>query len=295
MIYAFIDSHKDEFSIVKMCKILGVSKSGYYRWLSREATPLTEKEQKDLILSKKIFQVFVENFGTYGSPRIYEELKEAGYTISQKKIANMMREMNLRATIPKVYQASSMSKNDASYPNVVNRNFQVTSINSVWVADITYIRTVEGWLYLATVMDLCSRKIVGWAMAEHMKESLVIEALHHALVSRNPSKGWIHHSDQGSQYMSTTYIELLKENQAIISASRKGNPYDNACIEAFHATIKKECIYRQKIETIKEAKRLVENYILNFYNVKRRHSTLGYLSPAQFERNLHHLSKNKVS
>lgn len=278
-----------------MCKILGVSKSGYYRWLSRQSTPLTEKEQKDLTLSKKIFQVFVENFGTYGSPRIYEELKDAGYSISQKKIANMMREMNLRATIPKVYQTSTKSSNESDYPNVVNRNFNVTSINSVWVSDITYIRTVEGWLYLATIMDLCSRKIVGWAMADHMKESLVVEALNNALVSRKPSKGWIHHSDQGSQYMSTTYIELLKDNKAIISTSRKGNPYDNACIEAFHATIKKECIYRQKIETIKEAKRIVEKYIINFYNAKRRHSTLNYLSPSEFERNLHQINKSKVS
>ena len=278
-----------------MCKILGVSKSGYYRWLSRQSAPLTEKEQKDLTLSKKIFQVFVENFGTYGSPSIYEELKDAGYSISQKKIANMMREMNLRATIPKVYQTSTKSSNESDYPNVVNRNFNVTSINSVWVSDITYIRTVEGWLYLATIMDLCSRRIVGWAMADHMKESLVVEALNNALVSRKPSKGWIHHSDQGSQYMSTTYIELLKDNKAIISTSRKGNPYDNACIEAFHATIKKECIYRQKIETIKEAKRIVEKYIINFYNAKRRHSTLNYLSPSQFERNLHQINKSNVS
>ena len=270
-----------------MCKVLKVSKSGYYAWLKRIEAPLTEKQLQDKVLSQKIFQAFVNNLGVYGSPRIHAELQANQYKVSQKKVANMMRELGLKATLPKVKFAKTKQETPhATYENVLAGQFEVGQINQAWVADITYIRTEEGWLYLATLMDIGSRKIVGWAMADHMETSLIEKALKHALSVRKPNKGWIHHSDQGSQYTSQSYTKLLKNESAQISMSRKGRPSDNACIEAFHSTIKKECIHRQKIETIQEGKRLVENYIVYFYNERRRHSTLGYLSPNQYERQL---------
>ena len=269
-----------------MCRVLNVSKSGYYAWLQRQATPLSEREIRNQEMAKQIFQAFVNSRGLYGSPRIQAELVANGQVVSVKKVANMMKEMGLEATAPKATFKKAKKSSNPAYPNELNRAFNVGELNKVWVADITYIRTVEGWAYLATVMDLGSRKIIGWAIDHHMEESLISEALRQALRVRKPENNWIHHSDQGSQYTSLEYIKLLNEQQATISMSQKGTPADNACIEAFHSSIKKECIYRQKIETIAEAKKLVEAYIVYFYNERRRHSSLGYLSPNQYERNL---------
>ncbi|MEY2370425.1 IS3 family transposase [Lysinibacillus capsici] len=282
-----MQDHGEEFSIAKMCNVLKVSKSGYYAWLKRAKAPLTEKQRQDKVLAQTIFQAFVKNLGVYGSPRIHAELQARQYHVSQKKVANMMRELGLKATPPKVkFTKKKQATPHASYENIVASQFKVGQINQVWVADITYIRTEEGWLYLATLMDIGSRKIVGWAMADHMETSLIKEALKHALSVRKPAKGWIHHSDQGSQYTSQDYTQLLEKEAAQISMSHKGRPGDNACMEAFHSTIKKECIYRQSIETIQEGKKLVEHYIVYFYNERRRHSSLGYLSPNQYERQL---------
>lgn len=270
-----------------MCKVLKVSKSGYYAWLKRETAPLTEKQLQDQELAKQIFQVFIHNLGVYGSPRIHAELKADQRSVSQKKIANMMRDLGLKATPPKAqYGKKKQATLHTKYENVLGGKFEVGTLNKAWVGDITYIWTAEGWLYLATLMDLGSRRIVGWAMADHMETSLIEEALKHALSVRKPAKGWIHHSDQGAQYTSDHYTDLLTKHAAKISMSRKGTPGDNACIEAFHSTIKKELIHRQTIETIQEGKKLVENYIMYFYNERRRHSSLGYLSPNQYERQL---------
>lgn len=270
-----------------MCKVLKVSKSGYYAWLKRATAPLTEKQLQNQALAKQIFQVFINNLGVYGSPRIHAELKADQHSVSQKKVANMMRELGLKATPPKAkFSKEKQATPHTTYKNVLAGKFEVGKINQAWVGDITYIWTEEGWLYLATLMDLGSRKIIGWAMADHMETSLIEEALKHALSVRTPAKGWIHHSDQGAQYTSNDYTDLLKEHTAKISMSRKGTPGDNACIEAFHSTIKKELIHRQTIETIQEGKKLVENYIVYFYNERRRHSSLGYLSPNQYERQL---------
>ena len=286
MIYAFIEKHKGEFEIAKMCRVLKVSKSGYYEWLKRQGQPLSEKEVRDTKLAQQIHKSYAQSYGTYGSPRITQDLADWGYVYSQKKIANMMRDLGLCAVLPKSVQRTTDSNhNQFIYPNLVKREFHISEKNKVWVADITYIRTLEGWIYLASIMDLYSRKIVGWAMADHMEQSLVDEALKHALAVRKPGKGLIHHSDRGAQYCATDYIKKLNEHGIEISMSRKGDPYDNACIESFHATIKKEWIYRRRFETKKEAMKSVEEYILNFYNEQRRHSTLGYLSPNQFERN----------
>lgn len=286
MIYAFIEKHKNDYGIAMMCKVLMVSKSGYYEWRKKQVQPLSEKEARDTEIAHQIHQSYVRSFGTYGSPRIAQDLADLGYACSQKKIANMMRNLGLSAIIPKTVQRTTDSNHHQFiYPNLVKRQFQVKEKNKVWVADITYIRTLEGWVYLASIMDLYSRKIVGWAVADHMEETLVDQALKHALAVRKPEKGLVHHSDRGAQYCATSYTKTLKEHGIKISMSRKGDPYDNACIESFHATIKKEWIYRHRFESKKEARKSVESYIVNFYNERRRHSTIGYLSPNQFERN----------
>jgi len=268
-----------------MCEVLGVSKSGYYNWLRKQAAPLTKREEKEIQMAQKVFQSFHNSYGTYGSPRILKDLKAWGYILSQKKVANMMRELGLYAVCPKQYQRTTDSNHSHDiYPNLVKRQFKAKALNQVWVADITYIRTMEGWLYLASIMDLYSRKIIGWAIADHMKEELVLEALEKALMTRKPPAGCVHHSDRGVQYCSKGYIKRLKDNKMKISMSKKGDPYDNACIESFHSSIKKECIYRQRFQTKRDAKKAVQIYIVQFYNEKRRHSTLDYVSPNQYER-----------
>jgi len=269
-----------------MCEVLGVSKSGYYNWLRKQAAPLTKREEKEIQMAQKVFQSFHNSYGTYGSPRILKDLKAWGYILSQKKVANMMSELGLYAVCPKQYQRTTDSNHSHDiYPNLVKRQFKAKAPNQVWVADITYIRTMEGWLYLASIMDLYSRKIIGWAIADHMKEELVLEALEKALMTRKPPAGCVHHSDRGVQYCAKEYIKRLKDNKMKISMSKKGDPYDNACIESFHSSIKKECIYRQRFQTKRDAKKAVYTYIVQFYNEKRRHSTLDYVSPNQYERN----------
>jgi len=267
-----------------MCGVLEVSKSGYYNWLDKQERDPSEREMRRGELKQKIAKSFHESFGTYGSPRIHDDLVEEGYIVSQKTVARLMQEMGLRATPTQRYVETTDSNHDYPiYPNLLNREFHVDKPNKVWVTDITYIWTLEGWLYLASVIDLFSRKVVGWALATHMKKELVLSALRMALTTRQPEAGLLHHSDRGSQYCSKDYIDILRENKMEISMSRKGNPYDNACIESFHATIKKELIYRRRFATQAEATKAINYYIAHFYNGKRKHSTLEYCSPNQFE------------
>nr|WP_231514867.1 IS3 family transposase [Oceanobacillus salinisoli] len=231
---------------------------------------------------------FHESGGTYGSPRVHDDLIEWGYIISQKTVARMMKEMGLRATPKERYiNTTDSNHNLRIYPNLLNQDFNVEKPNQVWVTDITYIWTLEGWVYLATVMDLFSRKIVGWSTASHMKKELVLKALNMALLLRQPSKRLIHHSDRGSQYCSTDYIDVLEDRKFEISMSRKGNPYDNACIESFHATIKKDLIYRRRFNTRTEAIKSINHYISSFYNGRRKHSSLGNCSPNNYEQAYH--------
>lgn len=269
-----------------MCQVLKVSTSGYYKWLKQQSSLPSEKEKYRVEIQQKISKSFHESFGTYGSPRVHDDLIDWGYTISQKTVARMMREMGLKATQKEKYVVTTDSNHDLNiYPNTLNRQFSVEEPNQVWVTDITYIWTLEGWVYLASVMDLFSRKIVGWSLADHMKKELAIQALNMAIVQRQPGKELIHHSDRGSQYCSHDYIDILKEKEMNISMSKKGDPYDNACIESFHATLKKDLIYRRRFKTKVEAIKAVNYYISSFYNERRKHSTLGNSSPNQFERN----------
>lgn len=283
MIYGFILEHSREFEIKKMCEVLGVSTSGYYDWEKRE--PSDGQKRKENIM-KYIERIFYENYETYGSPRITKALKKKGFNITERTVGRYMNEMGLRAVPEKNFVATTDSNHDNKiYPNILDREFNTAKApDEIWVTDITYIWTSQGWLYLAVVMDLFSRKIVGWHMEEFLKKELATTALERALIFRNPSEELLHHSDRGVQYTSNDYIDLLTENNIQISMSRKGDVYDNACVESFFATLKKELVYRRKFKTREEAKIEIWKYIARFYNEKRMHSTLGYLSPNEYER-----------
>lgn len=279
-----------------MCKILKVSSSGYYKWLNNQNNPQSEREAYRLEIQQKISKSYHESFGTYGSPRVHDDLVEWGYIISQKTVARIMKELGFKAIPKEKFVVTTDSNHDLNiYPNVLNRQFNVEEPNQAWVSDITYIWTLEGWVYLSSVMDLYSRKIVGWSLDSHMKKELPIQALKMAIHSRQPGTGLIHHSDRGSQYCSHDYIDILKEKEMKISMSRKGDPYDNACIESFHATIKKELVYRTRFNTRFEAIKAINFYIGNFYNEKRKHSRLGYTSPNKFERKRQLIVQENVS
>lgn len=270
----------------KMCNVLGVSRAGFYKWRTQLITgKLTERQIYREELLQKIAQSHHESYGTYGSPRILEDLKAQGYYICERTVGRYMKELELCALPVKQFVTTTDSNhNQFIYPNLLERKFNVDKPNTAWVSDITYIWTLEGWLYLASVMDLFSRKIVGWSLDVTMKTELPLGALQEALLLRNPSGEPIHHSDRGSQYCSDKYIECLEEGTFKISMSRKGDPYDNACIESFHATLKKELIYRHRFRTREEARKAIGHYIDDFYNLRRRHSTLGYLSPENYEK-----------
>lgn len=269
-----------------MCNVLGVSRGGFYKWRSKLITgKRTERQLHREELLQKIAQSHHESYGTYGSPRILEDLKAQGYSICERTVGRYMKELDLCA-IPtqKFVNTTDSNHRQFVYPNLLERRFDVDKPNTVWVADITYIWTLEGWLYLASVMDLFSRKIVGWSLDVTMKTELPLGALQQALLLRNPAGEPIHHSDRGSQYCSDEYIKCLGKGEFQISMSRKGDPYDNACIESFHATIKKELIYRHRFRTRADARRAIGHYIDDFYNLRRRHSTLGYMSPENYEK-----------
>ena len=220
-----------------------------------------------------------------GYSRSTTELSKKGINISEKTVGRYMREMGLRATPEQPFMVTTNSNHsNPIYPNLLDRQFNPDQPDRAWVTDITYIWTTEGWLYLATVMDLFSRRIVGWNIDKYVTKELCLTALDRALTFRNASDKLIHHSDRGSQYASNDYVDRLKENHIQISMSRKGNCYDNACIESFHASIKKELVYRTKFQTREEGKKAIWNYIMSFYNEKRSHSTLEYVSPNEYER-----------
>ncbi|SDN88681.1 IS3 family transposase [Alkalicoccus daliensis] len=281
----------NQYSVVKMCSVLHVSKSGFYKWRKlQEREEQTARQIYQEALKQKIFQSFHESHGTYGSPRIVKDLEDWGYIVGERTVGRLMHEMGLRAVSAKKIMRTTDSNHDQFiYPNLLERQFQAAQPNIVWVTDITYLWTLEGWLYLASVMDLFSRKIVGWRLEPFMKTTLPLGALEDALLLRDPVGTPIHHSDRGSQYCSNEYIQCLEARNFQISMSRKGDPYDNACIESFHATIKKELIYRRRFQTRDEAKIAISYYIDTFYNAQRRHSTLGYLSPEEYEKSIHFL------
>lgn len=265
-----------------MCEVLGVSKSGFYEWKKRGKSK--QKLQKEK-LTAEIKKTYMESRNIYGSPKITKELNNKGISVSQKTVSRIMQEEGICSKTVKKYKATTNSKHSLPvYPNLLNQEFTVSRPGEVWVADITYVWTSEGWLYLASIMDLYSRRIIGFEMGQRMTKELVITALKRAMVAQNPTPGLIHHSDRGSQYASNDYQALLRENEIITSMSRKGNCYDNACIESFHSVIKKELIFHNKYKTRAEARRSIFEYIVSFYNYKRIHSANNYMSPISYEK-----------
>ena len=281
MKYPFIEQYKHEFPVVVMCQVLGVSESGFYAWRKR---PPCRRHREDAQLTKEIRQVFVTHRGRYGSPRIQKELKDQGRRIARKRVARLMREAELSAKHKR--RRVLTTKRDATHPvapNVLNREFTATEPNKKWVTDITYIPTAQGWLYLAVILDLYSRMVVGWSMSGNCDEELVEHALDQALARRRPKAGLLHHSDRGSQYTSRAYQLRLEQSEMSVSMSRKGNCWDNSVMESFFGTLKDECVRSTVYSSHDEARSDLFTYMEGYYNRVRRHSTLGYVSPFAYE------------
>ena len=264
-----------------MCRVLEVSSSGYYAWRRRGPSLRT---LSDAGLLDIIREIYLEMKSRYGSPRIVEELRARGYVISRKRVERLMRADGLQAKHSRKFRVTTDSKHEHPVAdNTLAREFEVDVANARWVADITFVWTNQGWLYLAVVMDLFSRRIVGWQMSNRIKRQLVIGALQMALKGRRPESGLLHHSDRGSQYASHDYREMLEEAGCVCSMSRKGNCWDNAPVESFFATLKRELIHGRRFRTREQARSEIFEFIEVWYNRKRRHSTLGYMSPAEYE------------
>lgn len=283
MKFAFIKEHLCGFETGIVCEVLEVSRSGYYAWLKRpQSARLARREQ----LAVKIAQVHHQSERRYGSPRVFEALQTQGESVCENTVADIMREREIRGKKKRKFVPSTTdSRHDNPVAaNVLNREFDAALPDQKWAADITFIPTQEGWLYLAAVIDLCSRKIVGWSMAGHMQTSLISDALKMAVVQRRPGKGLLHHSDRGVQYTSGDYMHLLQSHEMIPSMSRKGDCWDNAPMESFWATLKTEL--DEDYLTRDQARASIFEYIEIFYNRQRLHSSLGYKSPETFEAGL---------
>jgi len=281
MRYRFIKEHEKQFHLWLMCRVLDVSRSGYYSWRAR---PESERAKDNEELLAKIKAAYKKSKKTYGSPRIHRQLLKDGVQCSRGRVARLMSANGIRAKQKRKFVVTTDSKHDLPVmENVLDRQFDVDTLDTVWTADITYIPTGEGWLYLSAVMDLCSKGIVGWSMDDRMKTDLVANALTMAYGNRNPGVGLLHHSDRGSQYASGDYQNLLKEYGMQASMSRKGNCWDNAPMESFFHTLKTELTHHKKYQTREEARRDIFEYIEVFYNRQRLHSSLGYKSPMEFE------------
>lgn len=273
-----------EHAVSDLCRVLEVSRSGYYAWL---AAPAEDRAQANTQLGAQIQTVFAEHRGRYGSPRVCAALRQQGIKCNRKRVARLMRAQELRAITPKRYRVKTTdSDHDGPIaPNLLPAKV-VTAPNQAWVVDITYIPTGEGWLYLAGVLDRYSRKLVGWAMAEHLATSLPLAALQMACHHRPPPPGLLHHSDRGVQYASTEYRQCLADHGLVPSMSRQGNCYDNATMESFWGTLKQELVHHQHYATRTEAKHSLFVWIETYYNRVRLHSALGYQSPVDFENQL---------
>lgn len=281
MLYKTIESIRTEFSVEKICKALSISRSGYYKWKSYSRVPVRDKDFELLVEIKKIYGT---SKGRFGSPKINAKLRENGIIVNHKRIERIMRENNIRSKTTKKFKGPSSSKHcERISSNLLDRDFSPSYKDQAWCSDITYIRTKEGWLYLAVVIDLFSRKVIGWSMSDNMKKEIVINAFNMAWEHRNRPANFIFHSDRGSQYGSDEFRYLLFQSGAIQSMSRKGNCWDNACAESFFASLKKEEVYQKEYKTIEEAKSCIFEYTELFYNAYRPHSFCAGVSPNTFE------------
>ncbi len=281
MRYACIARHRDEFAVVLMCRVLCVSRGGFYAWLER---PPSARAATDERLRVAIRAIHAESQRSYGSPRVHRELRAQQVRCSRKRIVRLMQTEGLRAKRSRRYRATTHA--DATRPvapNVLDRQFQVAALNRVWVGDVTACWTAEGWLYLAAVLDLGSRRVVGWATSATADQTVTGTALHRALVVRQPAPGLVHHSDRGSHYTGADYQAILAAHGLTISMSRKGDCWDNAVAESFFATLKTELVADARWPTRAAATGALGHYIEGWYNRRRRHSTLDYVSPVEYE------------
>jgi transposase InsO family protein len=279
--FAFIATEKACYPVALMCRVLQVSRSGFYAWRKRPVAPHTLTDQ---ILTLEVTTIHRESRSRYGSPRVHAELRERGQRTGRKRVARLMQAAGLRARERRRFRCTTDSAHGMAIKgNLLARRFAVPAPNSRWVTDITYLWTLEGWLYLAVILDLFSRRVVGWALSERLERGLALNALKMALQDRQPPQGLLHHSDRGSQYASYEYQQLLAAHGLLSSMSRKGNCWDNAVAESFFATLKLELGYQRHWHTRTQARSEIFEYIELFYNRQRRHSALGYLSPDEFE------------
>ena len=285
MKFSFIQEHLGSFPIEAVCEALDVSRSGYYAWRPRPRSAQSKRREE---LAVKVKAIHQENRGVYGSPRVHQALRAQGESVCENTVAHVMRQCEIQGIAKRKFVPQTTDSNHC-HPvaaNLLDRQFTAELPNQKWAADITYIPTDEGWLYLAGVIDLCSRKIVGWSMAGHMRTELVSDALSMAIVHRSPSPGLLHHSDRGVQYASDDYQHLLQSHRMEPSMSGKGDCWDNAVMESFWATLKNELVNHEHYATREQARQSIFEYIEVFYNRKRLHSSIGYQSPEAFEASL---------
>lgn len=276
-----MDQHRSCHGVQKMCQVIGASRSGYYRW---KKLPHGKRQKENEKILMEIKESHKNSRRAYGSPRITNELQTKGIKCGKNRVARIMKVHGIVAKTAKKFKATTNSNHNLPVSeNLLNQNFTAEKPNTVWVSDITYIPTLEGWLYLAVILDLYSRQVIGWAMSNRLTSGFVIKALHQAIGRRKPGTDCVFHSDQGVQYASADFRDVLKAYGFIQSMSRKGNCYDNAVAESFFHTLKTEHVYDYRYETRSEARQSIFEYIEMFYNRQRRHSTLGYRSPVSFE------------
>lgn len=282
MRFAFIAKNADMLPIDRLCQIMDVSPRGYRAFRNR---PLSQSQRKDMVVLARIREQFALSLGSYGRPRMTEELKELGLDVGHRRIGRLMSQNGIEVKRNKKFKATTDSNHAFNIaPNLLNRDFHAEAPNQKWAGDISYVWTREGWLYLAVILDLHSRRVIGWAVSNRMKRDLAIRALNMALALRRPPKGCIHHTDRGSQYCSHDYQKILRQHGFKVSMSGTGSCYDNAAVETFFKTIKAELLWQQSWQARRDAEIAIFEYINGFYNPRRRHSALGWKSPVAFER-----------
>ena len=281
MKYAWIKTHRDCYPVTTMCRVLGVSRSGFYAWQKREPSA---SEQRRAEIAQAAAAAHEESHGIYGYRKVHDDLHEQQIDCCRETVRKVMQENGLVSRTKRKFVVTTDSDHgQPAAENLLDRQFEAAAPNQKWTADITYVATREGWLYLAVVMDLFSRRIVGWSMSASLEATLVIDAMQMALEQRRPTPGLMHHSDRGSQYASCDFRQLLDDHGIACSMSRRGNCYDNAPTESFFGKLKAEWVHGENYATRHEARQHIFQYIESFYNRKRKHAALGYLSPATFE------------